>query len=328
MATVQIADVIVPESFTAYTIANSVERSAFAKSGVAVPNAAINAQLTAGAESFKVPMWKDLGDDEANLANDNPAADSTPYKLGSAKQIVRKSFLHNSWAAMNLASELSGSDALARIQDRASDYWSRQFSRRLIASMKGLLADNVANDAGDMVVDISALVGDAANFSASAVIDAAATLGDAMADGLTTIGVHSAIYTRMLKDDLITTIPDSQGGFIQVFRGLQIVVDDTLPLATGTYTTALFGPGAFSWGMTAPRVAAGTEVENKPSSGNGGGQQILHSRVNLAVAPLGYRWVEGSVAADSPSVAELALAANWDRIAERKAIPLAFLKHK
>lgn len=327
MATTQITDVIVPEAFTAYTIANSVERSAFAKSGVAVPNAAISEQLTAGAESFKVPFWKDLGDDEANLANDDPADDAVPYKLGSDKQMVRKSFLHNSWGAMNLASELSGSDALVRIQDRASAYWERQFSRRLIASMKGILADNIANDSGDMVEDISALTGGAELFSASAVIDAAATLGDGM-DGLTAIAVHSAIYAKMLKDDLITTIPDSQGGFIQVFRGLAIVVDDTLPLASTVYTTALFGPGAFGYGMTAPRVAAGTEIENKPSSGNGGGQQILHSRVNLAVAPLGYSWLEGSVAADSPSIAELALAANWNRIAERKAIPLAFLKHK
>lgn len=327
MATVQITDVIVPEAFTSYVIQNSVERSAFAKSGVAVLNAAVNEQLTAGAENFKVPFWNDLGDDEANIASDNPATDATPYKLGASKQTVRKSFLHNSWSAMNLASELSGSDALSRIQDRAAAYWERQFSRRLIASMKGILADNIANDAGDMVEDISALTGGAELFSASAVIEAASTLGDGM-DALTTIAVHSAIYTKMLKDDLVTTIPDSQGGFVKTFRGLAIVVDDTLPLATGVYTTALFGPGAFSYGMTAPRIAAGTEIENKPSSGNGGGQQILHSRVNLAVTPIGYTWLEGSVVADSPSIAELALAANWDRVVARKAIPLAFLKHK
>lgn len=327
MATTQIADIIKPEEFTGYVVQNSVERSAFAKSGAAVPNAAISEQLTAGAESFKIPFWKDLGDDEANLANDDPADDATPYKLGSEKQMVRKCFLHNSWGAMNLASELSGDNALARIQDRAAAYWERQFSRRLIASMKGVLADNIANDSGDMVEDISGLVGALADFSASAVIDAAATLGDGM-DALTTIAVHSTIYKRMLQGDLIDTLPDSQGGFIKVFRGLAIVVDDALPLATDVFTTALFGPGAFGYGMTAPRIAAGTEIENKPSSGNGGGQQVLHSRVNLAVAPLGFTWLEGSVTADSPSIAELALAANWNRVIERKAIPLAFLKHK
>lgn len=327
MATTQIADVIVPEAFTSYIVQNSVERSAFAKSGAAVLNAAINEQLMAGAESFKVPFWKDLGDDEANLANDDPTADAVPHKLASDKQIIRKAFLHNAWGAMNLASELSGADALTRIQDRAAAYWERQFSRRLIASMKGILADNIANDSGDMVKDISGLAGALADFSASAVIDAAATLGDGM-DALTTIAVHSDIYKRMLQGDLIDTLPDSQGGFIKVFRGLAIAVDDALPLAGGVYTTALFGPGAFGYGMTAPRIAAGTEIENKPGAGNGGGQQILHSRVNLAVAPLGYTWQEGSVAAESPSIAELALAANWNRVAERKAIPLAFLKSK
>ena len=327
MATTQLADVIVPEVFTSYVVQNSVEKSAFAQSGVAVQNAAIAEQLKAGAESFRVPFWKDLGDDEANLVNDDPTVDAVPHKLGADKHIVRKCFLHNSWAAMSLASELSGDNALARIQDRVTAYWARQFSRRLIASMKGVLADNAANDGGDMIHDISAETGDAANFSASAVIDAAATLGDGM-DGLSAIAVHSDIYKRMLQADLIETLPDSQGGFIKVFRGLAVIVDDALPVASTVYTTALYGPGAFSYATSEPRVALGTEIENLPRSGNGGGQHVLHSRVNLAVAPLGYTWLEGSVAGESPSIAELALAANWNRIAERKAIPLAFLKSK
>lgn len=327
MATTQITDVVVPEEFTNYVTLNSVERNAFAKSGVAVQNGVMVEQLTAGSESFKVPAWLDLADTAANLVSDDPDEDAVPGNLGSAKQIVRKSFLHNSWAAMNLASELSGSDALARIQDRASAYWSRQFARRLIASLTGILLDNVANDDDDMVHDISGEVGEAANFSTAAVIDCAGTLGDGM-DSLTAIAVHSDIYVRMLKGDLIETVPDSQGSFIRTFRGLQVIVDDMLPVAGSVYTTALFGPGAVGYGMTPPRIAKGTEVENRPAAGHGGGQQVLHSRVNLAVAPLGFSWLEGSVAADSPSIAELALAANWSRTVERKAVPLAFLKSK
>lgn len=327
MATTQLADIIIPEKFTDYTVSNSVERNAFFKSGVAVSNAAISDQLQAGAESFKVPYWKDLADDEADISNDNPADESTARKLGTGKQIVRKSFLHGSWAAMNLASELSGENALVRIQDRTAEYWQRQFQRRLISSLKGILADNVANDSGDMLLDASGLAGDLAKFSAANVINAAGTLGDAMA-GLTTLAVHSTIYKKMLADDVVETLPASGGGFIQVFRGLQLVVDDTLPVATDVYTSILFGPGAVGFGVSAPRIAQGTEIENLPSAGNGGGQQILHSRVNLAVAPLGFSWLEGSVAGESPTIAELALAANWDRIAERKAIPLAFLKTK
>lgn len=328
MAVVRISDVIVPEQFTAYVAENTAEKSALRQSGIIVPNSEMAAQLKAGADSYHVPYWKDLGDDEADIVSDDPAVNSTPRKLGSGKQIIRKSFLHASWSAMNLASELSGDDALKHIQERAVAYWDRQMQRRLIASLNGVLADNEANDSGDMVHDISSLTGAAANFGAAAVIDTAGTLGDAMGD-LVAVAMHSATYKAALKNDLIQTVQDSQGGFIQTFRGMAIVVDDMMPVASGVYTSVLFGPGAFGYAVTAPRIAPGTEVENLPSAGNGGGQQVLHSRVNISMHPLGYSWKEASVAAESPTLAELATAGNWDRVAsDRKHVPLAFLKHK
>jgi len=327
MATVQITDVIVPAQFTSYIVENSIEKSALVQSGIVTRNAAIDAQLQAGADSFTVPFWKDLADDEANIANDDPAILAVPRKLSSGKQIVRKAFLHQGWAAMNLASELSGDNALVRIQDRVAAYWTRQAQKRLIASLQGIMADNVANDSSDMVNDISAAVGALANFSAGAVIDTAGSLGDGMRD-LTAIGMHSATYKAALKADMIVTLPDSQGGFIQTFRGLGILVDDGLPVAAAKYTTVLFGPGAVGYGTSSPRIAAGTEIENIPGAGNGGGQQILHSRVNLAMHPLGFAWKEVAVVGESPTIAELTTATNWDRVAQRKNVPLAFLIHK
>jgi hypothetical protein len=328
MATTQLIDIIQPEVFTAYIVQNSMEKTALVESGILVRNSVIIDQLAAGADSFNVPFWRDLGNEEANIVSDDPAQLSTPNKIQAGKQFIRKSFLHQSWSAMNLASELAGADAIGRIQDRATAYWNRQTQRRLVASLNGILADNVANDASDMVVDISAEVGAAANFSADAVIDAAGTLGDAM-DTVTGLAVHSDIYRRMLKDDLIEFIKPSEGSLaLPTYRGLAVIIDDGMPVDTGVYTSALFGAGAVGYGLTAPRIAAGTEVENLPSAGKGGGQQILHSRVNLAVHPAGFAWVEGTIAGDSPSIAELGAAAHWDRVVDRKAVPLAFLVAK
>ena len=327
MATTQLSDVIVPEAFSAYVVENTVEKSALVQSAVMARNAEIEAQLKAGADSFSVPYWKDLGDDEANIANDNPAQEAVPVKLSAGKQIVRKSFLHKSWSAMNLASELAGSDAISRIQARAADYWTRQTQRRLVATLNGIKAENIANGGGDMIVDISTGTGNAAKFNAASAIQACATLGDSMRD-VVAIGMHSKTYAQALQNDLIQTLPDSQGGFVQTFRGLAIIVDDLMPVAADVYTSVLFGPGAFGYGVTTPRVAAGTEVENKPGAGNGGGMQILHSRINLAVHPLGYRWLETAVAAESPTMTELADATNWQRVGDRKHVPLAFLVHK
>lgn len=326
--TTRISDIIVPEAFTGYVTQNAMERTALVESGILVPNDVIRAQLTAGAHSFNVPFWRDLGNEEADTVNDNPADLSVPLKIQAGKQLIRKSFLHKSWSGMNLASELAGSDAMNAIQARVTAYWSRQLQRRLVSTLNGIIADNVANDDSDMVLDISAETGTAADFSPAAVIDATGTLGDAMGS-VVGIAMHSDLYRRALKADLIEFIQPSAGSMrMPTYRGLAVIVDDGMPVAAGVYTCALFGQGAVGYGVTAPAIAEGTEVENLPSAGKGGGQQILHSRVNLAAHPLGFAWVEGTIAGESPTIAELGAAAHWDRVVERKAVPLAFLRCK
>jgi len=328
MAVTRLTDVVVPVEFTGYIVENTATKSDFVQSGIASRNAVIETQLRAGADQFNVPVWNDLSDDEANVVSDDPGVTATPRKLGSDKQIVRKVFLHNSWSAMNLASELSGDNAIARIQDRAAAYWTRQLQSRLIASLNGILSDNQVNHGADMVFDATSESNPA--FGAAHVIDAAHTMGDRMSD-LVAIGMHSDTFKTALKNDLIDTEVPSEGNPIRTFRGLAVIVDDGLPKdtqsdSTSIYTSVLFRRGAVGWGLTEPRIAAGTEVENLPGAGNGGGQEILHSRVNLAVHPEGFTWDESSVAGASPTIAELEDATNWDRTAERDNVGIAFLK--
>ena len=209
---VQIADVVVPAEFTQYITENSLVSTALVQSGVAVKNGVMEAQLAAGAESFTVPVWGDIQDNEANISSDDPTILSTPFKITAVAQNVRKSFLNQSWSEMSLASELSGSDALARIQSRVLAYWNRQYEFRLIASLLGVLYSNVANNSSDMVNDISGASGtvtlgdgqtvNANAFNGNAVINTALTIGDRLND-LKMIAVHSTIYGEMLKNNEI-----------------------------------------------------------------------------------------------------------------------------
>ena len=328
MAQTQLADVIVPSEFTEYGIENSMVNTALFQSGVLVQNGQMAAQLQAGAQSFTVPFWSDLSDTEADITSDDPTVNSTPQKITAAAAIVRKAFLHASWSEMSLASELSGSDALTRIQSRVGAYWDRQFETRLIASLRGVLLSNVANNSGDMTNDISGGSGTAADFSAEAVIDTCATLGDRLED-CKAIAMHSYIYSEALKNDLIEFIPQSQGLPIKTFRGMAVILDDSLTPASGIYTTVVFGPAAVGFAVTEPRTGYGTELWRVPSAGNGGGQTTLHSRFNVALHPLGFKFTSASVAGESPTQAELALAANWTRaVSQRKSVPLAFLVSK
>jgi hypothetical protein len=171
MAQTQLADVIVPSEFTAYQVENSLVSTALFTSGIVVRNGEMESQVQAGTQAFTVPFWLDLPDTEADITSDDPAVLSTPQKITANKQIVRKSFLHSSWSQMSLASELSGSSALQRIQDRVLAYWDRQFEKRLISSLLGVLYSNVANNSSDMVNDISGASGGAATFNASNVAE-------------------------------------------------------------------------------------------------------------------------------------------------------------
>jgi len=332
MSVTQLADVVVPAEFTAYQVENSVVSTALFQSGVLVKNGVIAEQLSAGAQSFTVPFWKDLGETEADITSDDPTVLSVPQKFSTGRQIIRKSFLHQSWSAMDLASELSGDNPIEALQGRVLAYWNRQFERRLIASFLGILASNVANNAADMVNDISGASGAAASFAAAAVIDTAGTLGDRLED-VKAIAMHSAIYKEALKNDLIEFIPQSQGLPIKTFRGMAVILDDNLTPSAGVYTTILMGNGAVGFGAAEPRVGFGTELFRVPSAGNGGGQTVLHSRMNVGIHPLGFAWSDGTsgtaIAGDSPTIAELASAAHWSRAAtSRKSIPLAFLVSK
>ena len=189
MAQVQITDVVVPAEFTAYQVENSMVSTALFQSGVALPNGEMAAQLSAGAQQFTVPFWADIPDVEADISTDNAAVFSTPQKITAAAMVVKKSFLHTSFSEMSLASELSGSDALQRIQSRVQNYWDRQFEKRLISSLMGVLYSNVANNGGDMVLDVHALSGTvtlpgttvtvpANAFNGLSIINTALTIGD------------------------------------------------------------------------------------------------------------------------------------------------------
>ncbi|WII94564.1 major capsid protein [Moraxella haemolytica] len=328
MATTQLSDIIAPEQFTGYILENTATKSNLVKSGLLLPNAQISTMLQSGSTSFNIPFWRDIANgDEADIISDNPEEHSTPKKITSYKQVTRKAYLHNSWSSMGLSAEIAGSNPLEAIQERVKDYWQQQLQKRLIASLKGVLASNKVNDAGDMVHDISTLSKNN-GFSSIAVIDTAATLGDSFGD-VVAIAMHSKIYFDALKNDLIQTIQDSSGKPFQTFRGLMVIIDDGLtPDEQGNYLTVLLGRGAFGYGIAPPKHSNATAVEVIESAGYGGGMQILHSRLNVAIQPLGFSWVEADLQGESPTIAELAKAEHWKRVTDRKNIPLAFLISK
>jgi len=335
MALVRLSDVVVPAVYQRYMTSDTMEKSAIFSSGILRTDANMASFLSGGGLTVNLPFWKDLDDTEPGIANDDATSVSTPGKIGTGQQVAIRNIRTRSWSSANLVSELAGSDPMARIRSRTSDYWTRAFERHLISVLIGVFADNAANDGGDMrsVVgtDAAGVPTESQYISAEAILDAKQTMGD-QSDGLGMIIMHSVCYTRLQKANLIDFIPDSEGRVrFPTYLGFQVVVDDTVRVVQGTtnpgrfqYSTYITGAGAIGWAESP--VALPVEVDRKPEQGNGMGVEILYTRRQYIFHPLGFKWTDVSRAGNFPTNAENQAAANWDRVVgERKMIPLVEL---
>jgi hypothetical protein len=334
MATTRLSDAIIPDVYLSYTAVNSPEKTAFFESGLVVRNAMLDQKANSAGEQVNIPYWNDLDASVApNLSTTDPAVLATPQKVTASKMIGQVAYLNQSFSNADLVAELAGSSPNQHIRNRFGTYWTRQWQRRLIATANGVLADNIAANSGDMVVNIASnsIAGQSAStkFNLNSFVDATHTMGD-MASELTAIAVHSSVHAQMVKNDDIVYIPDSQGRLtIPTYMGLRVIVDDSLTVTAGTtdgfkYTSVIFGQGAFGYGEGSAETPV--EVDRSPLQGNGGGVEYLIERKTWLLHPFGFSvTAQGAVETGAHTLAELAAATTWERKLPRKSCPIAFM---
>lgn len=347
--TTQIADVVVPSLFTTYTQQLTEQKSRIIRSGLASRDAFLDSFLAGPGNTITAPSFKDLDNDVERVSNDSSAvfdtADSSanaagsgtsperppnPNKIQTASEIAVRLSRNNSWSSMDLTTALIGVDPMNAIANRVADYWTRRLQTAFISTWKGVIADNTANDSADYTVDVKGggFVAGVTNFTAEAFLDATLTMGDSMED-ITTVCVHSVVFNRMQKNNLIDFVQDSISLVrIPTFLGREVIIDDSMPRSGSVYETWLFGGGQTLIGMGSPKVP--TEIERKPGGGNGGGQEVLYNRVEWSIHPVGHAFTgtasKGGPANTGTAGNDLDEAASWNRVyTERKQIKFARL---
>lgn len=338
MAVTQVADIIEPSVYLQYMQYERPEQNAFVRSGiVAAPPDDIASQMNAGGWTIDMPEWDDLGREEPDIINDDPSDEAVPSKIGTRQTQAIKHGLHKSWSNMDLSGmKATGNrnDPVSVVLQRMGAYWTYQEQQKVISSVKGVFADNAANDSSDMSFSVYSDVAagsltSANRLSPAAVNSARLTMGD-MLNELVAVAIHSDVYGTMLNGDNTDFERDSQAPFgIGRYMGLDVIVDDTLPVTAGTntskYACYLFGRGAFAYMDAAVDAEWAFERYRAPAAGNGGGQTTVHTRRKMLLHPRGFSFTKASMASYSPTNTELATAGNWDRKYDRKKIRLAAL---
>lgn len=316
MATTQLADIFVADYYGTIAPVNSPEKTAVFESGIIVKSPELDAIAQNGQGTSEISYWQDLdADEEPNISNDNPDDLGEVGKAEQGSMRARTLYLNKGYGVADLASELANSEPMQHIRNRFGTYWTRRWQRYLLGAARGVIASNIANNAGDMVVDAGATI------SAGAFQDAAFTSGDA-ADVFSAIGVHSVVMNQMVKQDLIEYLRDSDGRIIlATYLGKPVFMDDSLVYGAGRYLSVFFGQGAFGYGEGNPTMPV--ELERKPSGGNGGGAEVLWERKTFILQPAGFSWKGSTNLNLSPTAAQYAAAGNWERVFDRKQVPFA-----
>lgn len=315
-AKTKVADVIVPEVFNPYVIEQTAQLSALYQSGIISNNPELNRLAEAGGRLINMPFWNDLtGDDE--ILSDNQAL--TPDKIDSSQDVAALLMRGKAWSANDLAKALSGDDPMGAIGKLVAAYWARRWQVTLINILTGVFA--APSMAGNLR-DISAENGASGIIGASTTIDALQLLGDSK-DKLTAFTMHSAVQAKLAKDNLIAFNLDSEGKpTIPTYLGKRIVVDDGCPVANDIYDTYIFGEGAIGYGEGAAPVPTETDRDSLA------GDDILINRRHFVLHPRGVRWMDAAVVGQGPTNAELANAANWNRVYENKNVRMVLFRHR
>lgn len=331
MANTLISDVIVPSIFLPYVVQRTVERSEIIQSGIVVLDPTLSQKVTDGGRLIDMPYWEDLdGDDE--VISDSAAL--TVNKITTAQDKARKHQRGKAFGANDLAGMLAGDDPMQVIASLIADYRIRKNQAQLISTLKGVFnAPSMSANLAD-IHQTSGAANSSNMLTAETWINAMQLMGD-QKEKLAACIMHSATESHLRKLDLIDFVQDSeQGKPIAMFQGKRVIIDDTTDTQTvdskTVYSTYLFGQGAIGMGISgedAPIEGGhGTwqlEFGRTPLSGN---SQLINRWRNI-LHPRGVAWQEDTVAAESPTNAEIELADNWTRVYDQKNVRIVKITH-
>lgn len=318
MPATNIANIITPDVWNEYGVSATMEKSAFAQSGILTTMPDI--RLPNGGGTINMPYFNDLTGDDETLSDIAPL---TVGNITSGKDVAVMLGRGRAFGVNDLAGVFSGADPAQAIINLLATYKARQLQKELIAQLTGAM---FSAGMADNINDISDNIGPAAVIDATQLIDTFYRLGD-NADAVTAIAMHSATHAKLVKDNLITFIKPSDGSAsFATYMGKRVIVDDGLPRSgsgsSAVYTTYAFAPGAVAY---AEDVIGTSDLETDRDILQGDTVMAFRSRFILHTR--GIKWA-GTAAGDFPTRAELGTTTNWTRVYEPKAIRVVAIKHK
>ena len=249
------------------------------------------------------------------------------------------------WEEKDFTQSITGKDFMSEIASQVSEYWDDYDQKTIISTLTGIFNMTGANNTPFVTshtTDISAESGTVQingrdyplnQFNETTLNTAAQKASGDNKNVFSLIIMHSAVATNLENLNLMTRLKYTDAQGVQrdlnlgTLNGRTVLIDDSMPMVGGNYTSYLLGNGAIGYANAGVKVPY--EVWRDPKE-KGGLDQLL-TRQRGIFAPFGIGFTMAAMSTKSPALSELEIGANWEVVQnsgrtetiDTKAIPIA-----
>jgi len=278
-------------------------------SGVATTGPEVDLLMSGGSYIQGLSFINKVDTSTANYSSDDFDEKGPVGKITAANYMALRHDLNWGWAYTDLVRMVTKFDPRGHLTNAIPQFWSEFAENLAVSSIKGALAKSTALVSGLTTVD----------FNLDAVIDAAATLDDPRANKTLFLSRKTLAKLQKLNKNAYVPAADTNLGFAS-FAGYGLILTEAF--GDDTIVIAQDGSLAFATGLVPGTIPM--EIKRDADAGNGGGGEILRTRLSMVVAPQGFSYV----GAAKPGNAGLATAANWVQTADTKDVGFRAIKFK
>lgn len=304
-------------------------------SGIVRQDASIMDAIGAHGNVATMPIYMPLNIHDSGMEplNNDGNTDNVPVEIAGNKQTCMLIQRMKAFKAKDFTKELTGADPMSQIKGKIQNYYTQVWEKELMNIANAVLGVSALSDHVTNLAATSGTVNDANLINETTMIDAEqAALGD-MAGGLGLVIMHSKIFAAYKKLQLVEydkyvvngaikqeiTLPTVNGKHVLVTDYYTLDNSGTLPV----YKTYLFGEGAF---LSCDKKNYENQYTTNYDPEKAAGTDMFYTKQGKVLHPNGLSLSVDSIAAESPTFAELGNTSNYNLKFNHKNVKMGLIK--
>lgn len=304
----RIADLVPNPAMLANVVGRTyATKNSLVTSGIATTGPEVDLLMSGGSHVQGLSFINKVDTTQYNHGSDDYDQKGAVGKITAGRYSALRQDVNWGWATTDLVRMITKFAPTAYVEQAIPLFWGEVGENMATAALLGAIASDASLTLGLATTVLS--------------LDMLVDAGTDFKGGIQNIIVNRKTEAKFKKMNINAYVPAKDTDLnVANFAGYNLFVKDDL--ADGELIIAGNGALAFATGVvpgTVPMVITRSE-----DAGNGQGGEVLRTRRSFVVAPQGFDY-KGST---SPSLATLADAASWSKVADRDDVAFRLVKFK